>query len=434
MTDARRLPRFDCDRAPTLVAELEGWGERADLREAVASLRERRGAGAEFLGWMDLPHREDEEGARLLRCADRLRNTVDTLVVVGIGGSYLGARALLDALRWKLRESGGPEILFAGHHLEASGLQELLESLDGRSVGINVISKSGTTTEPAIAFRLLRRWLEERHGVEEASRRIVATTDARRGALRTLAGEQGYETFVVPDDVGGRFSVLSPVGLLPLAVAGVDVRSLRAGAAAEATRCESAPLGEIPAAHYAVYRHVARQKGLGVEVLASFHPSLHHLSEWWKQLFGESEGKEGRGLFPAAVDYTTDLHSLGQYLQEGRRQLLETFLRVEEAPPGPALPSDPADPDGLEYLAGRSVAEINAVALDAVADAHAEGGMPVAEIATADLHEDSLGALIFFFEFAVAIGGRLLEVNPFDQPGVEAYKRNLFRRLGKPGS
>jgi len=404
----------------------------ADPAVAVAtqSIRERSGAGSEMLGWLDLPSKRDDL-SRLIDTATSLREEIDTLVVIGIGGSYLGARAVLEATAW--RRDGGPTVFFAGHHLEGQELGRLLKSLEGREVAVNVISKSGTTTEPAIAFRLLRKFLEDTYGPEKAAKRIVATTDAQRGALRTLADQKDYVTFAVPDDVGGRFSVLTPVGLFPLAVAGCDVQALLDGAAAEAARCLEGDAAQVPAVRYAALRHAAHLQGSAVEVLASFFPSLHSIAEWWKQLFGESEGKQGRGLFPAAVDYTTDLHSMGQYLQDGRRILVETFVDVADPPAGPVIPSDADDLDGLEYLAGRTVDAVNREALPAVADAHGDGGVPCQVITLPDATEASVGSLLFFFEFAVAVSGRLLGVNPFDQPGVEAYKTNLFRRLGKPG-
>lgn len=419
-----RLGRLH-DEAATLVND-------PAVAAACASIRAREGAGREFLGWLDLPAQRDDLG-RLLDVATRLREEIDTLVVIGIGGSYLGTRAVLDATAHARRGGRHPRVLFAGHHLEAHDLQAVLDACAQGEVAVNVISKSGTTTEPALAFRLLRKLVEDRYGAEKAARRIVATTDRERGALRTLAQEKGYETFAVPDDVGGRFSVLTPVGLFPLAVAGCDVTVLLDGAQAEAERCLRGKAAEVPAVQYAALRHAAYLSGSAVEVLASFHPSLHNLAEWWKQLFGESEGKQGRGLFPAAVDYTTDLHSMGQYLQDGRRMILETFLEVTTPPPGPVIPSDPTDLDGLEYLAGRPVSEVNREALHAVADAHREGGVPSFTLRLEDLEEGNIGGLLFFFEFAVSVSGRLLAVNPFDQPGVEAYKTNLFRRLGKPG-
>lgn len=421
MTD---LCRLDVSRLP------EHGIESATLEEARASLLRREGAGAEMLGWMDLPSRKSEELDRLRACAARLREELEILVVVGIGGSYLGARALLEALP---AVEGVPRILFAGHHLEASGYEQLLRTLRGRRWGINVISKSGTTTEPAIAFRILRAALEAECGADAARRRIVATTDGESGALRSLAERESYESFVVPDDVGGRFSVLTPVGLLPLAVAGVDVDALLAGAAAELGRCRDAAPLENPAILYAAHRDERYRSGYQIELLASFHPSLSMLAEWWKQLYGESEGKQGRGLFPASVVYTTDLHSMGQYVQEGRRTLIETFLVVEDATSPLSVPVVEDDLDGLNYLGGRSVAEINRLAFDAVAQAHAEGGVQVMSIHLPRLDARCLGGLVYFFEFAVAMAGRLAGVNPFDQPGVEAYKRRLFQLLGKPG-
>jgi glucose-6-phosphate isomerase len=373
------------------------------VTEAVSSIRERRGEGSEFLGWIDLP-RERGGLPALLEHAASVREEIDTLIVVGIGGSYLGTRAVLEATRWR-RAGSGFRVLFAGQHLEAHALQEIVDAAGEGEVAINVISKSGTTTEPAIAFRLLRDRLEQLYGPEKAARRIIATTDRERGALRTLATRMGYRSYVVPGNVGGRFSVLSPVGLFPLAVAACAIEELLDGAAAERERCLSARLEDL----------------------------LHLMAEWWKQLFGESEGKQGCGLFPAAVDYTTDLHSLGQYLQDGARILMETFIDVKSPPQGPSVPGSEDDLDGLNYLAGRAVSEINRVAVGAVEDAHRAGGVPTQIIEMPDCAEASLGSLILFFEFAVAVSGRLLDVNPFDQPGVEAYKANLFRLLGKPG-
>jgi glucose-6-phosphate isomerase len=427
-----RLVSHSSDRLGRLHADAERIVGDPAVAEATRSIRERRGLGHDMLGWLDLPARRDDL-PRLLDTTARLREEIDTLVVVGIGGSYLGARAVLEATAWSRADDPGPRVFFAGHHLEAHELGALLRALEGREVAVNVISKSGTTTEPAIAFRLLRKQLEDTYGPEKAARRIVATTDAERGALRTLAQQKDYATFAVPDDVGGRFSVLSPVGLVPLAVAGCDVEALLDGARDEFARCLEGEPADVPAVRYAALRHAAYLQGSAIEVLASFFPSLHQVAEWWKQLFGESEGKQGRGLFPAAVDYTTDLHSMGQYLQDGRRLLLETFLDVAEPPKGPAIPSDRDDLDGLEYLAGRDVAAVNREALPAVADAHASGGVPCQVVTLPDLGEGSLGSLLAFFEFAVAVSGRLLGVHPFDQPGVEAYKTNLFRRLGKPG-
>jgi glucose-6-phosphate isomerase len=404
------------------------------LAAAVESIRQREGLGHEMLGWLDLPYRRDEELDRIRGVAARWNDEVEFVVVIGIGGSYLGARAVLEALEPSLHGATRPLVLFAGHHLEASAYDRLLSAIEGREVGINVISKSGTTTEPAVAFRLLRSKLEKLYGKKKARTRILATTDRSQGALRSLADEEGYESFVVPDDVGGRFSVLTPVGLLPLAIAGVDVDALLDGAAAEADRCKSAPIEDLPSAQYAAIRNALYERGCRIEVLASFYPSLHSLAEWWKQLFGESEGKEGKGLFPASVDYTTDLHSLGQYMQQGQRILFETFLDVQRPLPGPVIPKGDANLDQLDYLAGRPVAEVNAMALEPVAEAHHSGGVPSLTVRIPEVSASTVGSLLFFFEYAVALSGRLLEVNPFDQPGVEAYKTNLFRALGKPGA
>ena len=422
MTEEIRLDRS------RLAASIDIDAQR--LNAARASIVERRGAGAQMLGWLDLPLAPAVERQRIAACATRLREELDTLVVIGIGGSYLGARAALDALG----AGAQPQILFAGHHLEASSYDELLRRLRGRRWGIQVISKSGTTTEPAIAFRLLRAALEAEVGVAAARRRIVVTTDETRGALREMVRQEGYESFVVPDDVGGRFSVLCAVGLLPLAVAGVDVGSMLSGAAKQRQRCLEAAADELWPLQYAGARHALAQREVCVELLASFHPSLAQLAEWWKQLFGESEGKGGHGLFPASVTYTTDLHSLGQYVQDGRRILMETFLVVDSPAPGPRVPALAQDLDGLGYLEGRSLAEINRLAFDAVADAHRAGGVHVLSIHLPRVDASSLGELLFGWEFAVAIAGRLLGVNPFDQPGVEAYKQRLFRVLGKPGA
>jgi glucose-6-phosphate isomerase len=383
-----------------------------------------------MLGWLDLPIAPADELQKISDCAERLRDELEALVVVGIGGSYLGTRAVLDALA----PASGLELHFAGHHLEASAYDRLLRQLRGRRWGIQVISKSGTTTEPAIAFRLLRSALESEVGAATARRRIVVTTDAQRGALREMVRRDGYESFVVPDDVGGRFSVFSPVGLLPLAVAGVDPAALLAGAARLRTLCLGAEADLSWPVQYAALRHALAQNAIAVEILASFQPSLAQVAEWWKQLFGESEGKGGQGLFPASLIYTTDLHSLGQYVQDGRRMLLETFLVVEAATAGTSVPAAPDDLDGLGYLEGRSLAEINRLAFDAVADAHAAGGVAVLSLHLPRLDTVCLGELLFGFEFAVAVSARLLGVNPFDQPGVEAYKQRLFAILAKPGA
>ncbi len=402
---------------------------------AAAELEAGTAPGSDFLGWLDLPEAltaDDLEPVE--QVAARARQDCEVYVVIGIGGSYLGARAVLEALGAGRGETGGPEILFAGTNLCSAALSDLLARVQGREMRLCVISKSGTTLEPAVAFRFLRALMRERYG-RDAARRITAVTDASRGALRRLAGEEGYETFVIPDDVGGRFSVLTPVGLLPLAVAGVDIRSLVAGAARLRIRCLLPELRDNPAHLYAAARHALHRQGFRTEVLSTFCSRLGGVQEWWKQLFGESEGKDGKGIFPASVLFTTDLHSLGQYLQDGPRDLMETFLSVRNSVPDLAVPAEPgggADPDGLDYLVGTAVDEINRQAFAGTRNAHLAGGVPCLTIEVDSLTERTVGGLIYLFEKAVAVSGRLLGVNPFDQPGVEAYKQEMFRLLERP--
>ncbi|MEN6521438.1 MAG: glucose-6-phosphate isomerase [Armatimonadota bacterium] len=408
--------------------EVYSWQAHVDFCHE--RLHTKSGAGSDFLGWVDpklmMPAAEVD---RISRVAARLRSESDVLVVIGIGGSYLGARAVIEAI-------GGPDkerIIFAGQNISAHYHKELLGKLEGKRVAINIISKSGTTTEPAIAFRLFRNYLEEKVGREKAARLIAATTDAQKGALRNLAVEQGYETFVVPDDVGGRYSVLSAVGLLPIAYAGIDIKALLGSAAKCAEELKTADLKTNPAYYYAVLRNMLYNKGKGIEILASFEPRLHYMAEWWKQLFGESEGKENVGIFPASVDFTTDLHSMGQWIQEGRRSIFETFIDIEAGEPDLTIPNEPNDADGLNYLAGKQVHEVNREAYRATALAHREGGVPNSSIVLPKLDAETLGAMLYFFEKACAISGYLLRVNPFNQPGVEAYKGHMFALLGKPG-
>ena len=409
-------------------SELEALAPR--VAQAAGELAAGTSPGADFLGWLGLPARiEEAELSAYEQSAARMRSDSEVCVVVGIGGSYLGARAVLDALG---RSDGAPEILFAGTGLCAVTLQRVLDRIEGRDFRVIVISKSGTTLEPAVAFRLLRGKLNERYGVAEAARRITAITDRERGALRQLATEQDYETFVIPDDVGGRFSVLTPVGLLPLAAAGVDIRALVAGARAMQADCSEPDLAGNPAHLYAAVRTGLYEKGFTTEVMSTFHGGLQTLQEWWKQLFGESEGKGGKGIFPASTVFTTDLHSLGQYIQDGKRNLQETFLCVRDSGRGLTVPSDEADLDGLEYLAGRDLDEINWKAYEGTRNAHLSGGVPCTAFELEAVTPETVGGLIYLFEKAVGIGGRLLDVNPFDQPGVEAYKREMFRLLGKP--
>ncbi len=402
------------------------------ISASLRTLQERSGPGSDFLGWVDLPIEARDNLAAVQSAADRLRSSSDVLIVVGIGGSYLGARAVIDALRPPFA-SGGPEILYAGHHIDGRYLRALLDHLEGRDVSLNVISKSGTTTEPALAFRVLRRLMEKRYGKTGAAKRIVATTDASRGALRKVADEEGYETFVIPDDVGGRFSVFTPVGLLPIAAAGIDIAPLLEGAASMRTLNAHADPARNPSFHYAMLRDALYTAERYIEVLASFHPQLQYVTEWWKQLFGESEGKEGKGIFPAAVSNTTDLHSMGQYIQDGRRSLFETFLFDAADDAAIHVPSAEDDTDGLNYLEGSSFADINRNAMRGTALAHRAGGVPNASIELNGITPATIGALLYFFETAVALSGYALGVNPFDQPGVEEYKRNMFALLNKPG-
>ncbi|MDX1531172.1 MAG: glucose-6-phosphate isomerase [Rhodothermales bacterium] len=389
------------------------------------------GVGSDMLGWRRMllePDRAvlDEVGT----VAAEIRERADVLLCIGIGGSYLGAQAVIEALRPYFSAGAGPkpEVLFAGHHLSPAYHRQLLDHLDGKSVYVNVISKSGTTLEPALAFRFVRRWMEERF--DDADRRIVVTTDPEQGALNAMRAEKGYRRFVIPAGVGGRFSVLTPVGLLPIAAAGYDVRALFDAAAEATARLEKAESNA--ALDYAADRYLFHEQGFTTEILAVFEPKLKGFGGWWQQLFGESEGKEEKGLFPAVVQYTTDLHSLGQYVQQGQRTLVETFLLVEDAGEGLVVEATPANADGLNYLAGKPYAEVNRNAYAGTAEAHAEGGVPNWTITLERLDERGLGQAIAFFEHAVAVSGYLLGVNPFDQPGVEAYKQKMFNLLGRP--
>ncbi len=410
-----------------------------DERLAVAdkALREGSGAGNEFIGWRDLGIRaESEEHARIKACAKRLRDISDVLIVVGIGGSYLGARAVIEYLKTPYHnqlKTGDPEVYFLGNSFSGNELNAILALCEGKRVSINVISKSGTTTESSVAFRILREYMEERYGREEASKRIVATTDANRGALLSLAKQEGYECFVVPDDVGGRFSVLTAVGLLPAAVAGVDTDALLKGAEAERESIFASGL-DNPAYKYAVLRNIMLSRGKTNELLVSYDPDFRFMSEWFKQLFGESEGKQKKGLFPASVTYSSDLHSLGQFVQDGSPILFETVVHSLKADAdSPVIPFDEQNGDGLNFVAGVSMHEINEKAMYGTLLAHREGGTESVIVDFGGKDAYSLGELIYFFFVACAISGYILEVNPFDQPGVEAYKKNIFALLGKPG-
>ncbi len=400
-------------------------------------LRSGTGAGGEFTGWVRLPETYDRaEFRRIQAAAQRIQGDSQALVVVGIGGSSRGARGVIECLRspnYNLKKKSTPDIYFVGNGLDSDQLSEVIELLEGVDFSVNVISKSGTTTEPAVAFRFLRRLLEEKYGREEAARRIYATTDRQKGALKSLAAAEGYESFVVPDDIGGRYSVLTAVGLLPIAVAGIDIEQLMAGAASMMTVCAQADMEKNPAWQYAGARYELQHQHKEIEVLACFDPFFRFMAEWWKQLYGESEGKEGKGLFPASVEYTADLHSLGQYLQEGRRSLFQTVVRF--APPAHELtvPYDAENGDGLNFLAGRTMSDLKQQAMDGTLLAHVEGGVPNIRICCGARNAFTLGELIYFFCYACGLSGYLLDVNPFDQPGVEAYKKNMFALLGKPG-
>lgn len=405
-------------------------GERLDRAvEALDMILSRSGRGNEMLGWLDLPAVPDGELRRIEDTAKRIQDGNDCLVVIGIGGSYLGARAAIEALP---NEARFP-IMFAGHDLSSDHHARLLESLEDRRYAICVISKSGTTTEPAIAFRILSRRLEERFGKSEASKRIIAVTDPRRGPLRGMAESEGYTAFSIPPDVGGRYSVLSPAGLLPCAAAGIGVREMIQGAA-EALDRHSRREGENDAMQYAARRTALHDRGIAIETLSTFNPELGMLCEWWKQLAGESEGKEGKGLFPASTVMTTDLHSLGQYLQEGARNILETFLVATEPRRTVSIPPTEDDADGLEYLAGRTMDDVNIKAFEGTRSAHMTGGLPVMAIELPAVTPAAVGTLFVFFQLAVAVSGYLLGINPFDQPGVDEYKRRMFELLGRPGS
>ena len=393
------------------------------------ALAEGSWAGAEFTGWRQLPRRvQGEELKQILAAAERIRDTSEVLVVVGIGGSYLGARAGIELIRPK----NGPEVIFAGNALSADDLNDKLELLGDREFSVNVVSKSGTTLEPAAAFRIFKGLLEKKYGAG-AKKRIYATTDAHKGVLKGIADSEGYETFVVPDDVGGRFSVLSAVGLLPLAAAGCDARTL-VGTAAESMYALDQRGPENPAWQYAAMRNALYARGKTIELLACYEPSFRFMAEWWKQLYGESEGKNGVGIFPASVEYNADLHSMGQYIQDGPRTLMETVVSFDRPRRDYEMPFSLGDPDGLNYLAGRGLADISRVAMEAVKAAHIAGGVPNMGVSVPLRDEAGFADLVCFFEMACAISGYMLGVNPFDQPGVEAYKKNMFRMLGKPGA
>ena len=407
------------------------------LKRAHDMLQAGNGLGGEFTGWVHLPRDYDKaEFDRIQAAAAKIRSDSKALVVIGIGGSYLGARGVIDCLcspNYNLKKKDTPNIYFAGNGLSADALQEILELVEGEDFSVNVISKSGTTTEPAVAFRFFREALEKKYGKEGARSRIYATTDKARGALKSLADAEGWETFVVPDEVGGRFSVLTAVGLLPIAVAGVDISELMAGAAEMMDRCTTDASFDCPAWRYAAIRYELYRSGRSVELLACYDPAFRFMLEWWKQLYGESEGKDDKGLFPASVEFTADLHSMGQYIQQGRRLMFETVVRLGASNARLAVPTDAQDGDGLNFLAGTDMDFIRDKAMEGTLLAHTEGGVPNIIVEADGKTPRALGQLIYFFEYACGLSGYLLDVNPFDQPGVEAYKKNMFALLGKPG-
>ena len=422
---------------------LENAAQAVELKEQVAAAQEALENGTcpgnDFLGWLHLPSSITAEFLNEIKaCAEVLRSNCDTVVVAGIGGSYLGARAVIEALgnsfAWLTNNGENPNILFAGNNIGEDYLYELTQYLKGRNFGVINISKSGTTTETALAFRLLKKQCEEQRGKEMARKVIVAVTDAKKGAARTTADKEGYTSFIIPDNVGGRFSVLTPVGLLPIAVAGFDIDKLVQGAAdMEAATAPGVPFEENPSAVYAAVRNILYAQGKKIEILVNFQPKLHFMNEWWKQLYGESEGKDLKGIFPAAVDFSTDLHSMGQWIQEGERTIFETVISVETPEHTLLFPHDEENLDGLNFLAGKRVDEVNKMAELGTQLAHVDGGVPNMRVVVDRLNEYNLGQLIYFFEKACGISGLLLQVNPFNQPGVEAYKKNMFALLGKPG-
>ncbi len=432
--------RFDYAKASGFIAKHELDSIKAHAEAAKNTLVSKSGAGNDFLGWIDLPVNYDkEEFARIKKAAKKIQEDSEVLLVIGIGGSYLGARAAIEFLGHSFANCvdksvrKAPEIYFVGNSISSTYIKHLIDVIGDRDFSINMISKSGTTTEPAIAFRVFKAMLEEKYGKAEAAKRIYATTDKARGSLKNLANEEGYESFVVPDDVGGRFSVLTAVGLLPIAVSGADIDALMAGAQSARERALKDSFEENDAVLYAAIRNIFLRKGKAVEIMANYEPSVHFVSEWWKQLYGESEGKDKKGIFPASVDLTTDLHSMGQFIQDGARIMFETVIDIEKSREEIIIGTEPVDLDGLNYLAGKTVDFVNKSAMNGTILAHTDGQVPNLMIHIPEVSEFCLGELFYFFEFACGVSGYMLGVNPFDQPGVESYKKNMFALLGKPG-
>ncbi len=429
---------LDISRALDFVSKEQVEAYQDTINKHHHNLLHKTGKGDDFLGWVDLPASLGTEFLDEIKAdADRLAKKSEVFVVIGIGGSYLGSRAVIESLQHQFaafQSSDRPFIVYAGQNISEDYMADLIDLLDSKEYAVTVISKSGTTTEPALAFRIIKNHLEAKYGKQEAAERIIAITDKSRGALKTLADKEGYKTYVVPDDVGGRYSVLTPVGLLPIAVAGFDIHELVRGAVEmQAFNTTTSAIDENPIARYAAVRNALYNSGKTTEIMVNYLPTLYYLTEWWKQLYGESEGKEHKGIFPAGVSNTTDLHSMGQYIQEGKRNLFETVLNVEKSKRKMAIPMDEADLDGLNYLKGKTITEVNHNAQLGTALAHVDGQVPNLRISIPELNEQNLGQLIYFYEFACGLSGYILDVNPFDQPGVEAYKKNMFALLGKPG-
>jgi len=412
----------------------------AEIKDGHVKLHEKTGEGNEFVGWVDYPQNYDkDEFNRIKAAAERIKSNSDALIVVGIGGSYLGARAATEALTHTFfndlskEDRNAPQIYFVGNNISGSYIKHLMELIKDKDISVNVISKSGTTTEPAIAFRILKAHLEEKYGKEGAKERIFATTDSSKGALRELAKREGYETFVIPDDVGGRFSIFTPVGLLPIAATGIDIDAMMQGALDGLKEYANTNIEENPCYQYAGLRNLLLRDGKNIEILVNYEPTLHYISEWWKQLYGESEGKDGKGIFPAAVDFSTDLHSMGQYVQDGQRNLFETILNIGKPSEEMEVTWDEADLDNLNYLHGKTIDHVNKKAMQGTILAHVDGGVPNAIIDVPEMTPYYFGKLLYFFMKACGVSGYVLDVNPFNQPGVEAYKKNMFALLGKPG-
>ena len=433
MTDIK----FDYTNALEFISQKDIAKYQDKINQYYKDIYNKTGKGNDFLGWVELPSQIEESLIKDIETiASKIRNKSKVFVVIGIGGSYLGARAIIDALSDSFAQIGddNPLVVYAGQNISEDYTYELLKLLDKNDYSLAVISKSGTTTEPAIAFRLLKNHIEKKYGKQEAKERIIAITDKARGALKELADEEGYHSYIVPDDVGGRYSVLTPVGLLPIAVAGFDIRKLIEGARKMKEHSESSTfILDNPVSAYAATRNALYEIGKTIEITVNYEPKLYYFTEWWKQLYGESEGKEGKGIFPAGVGFTTDLHSMGQYIQEGLRNIFETVISVEKPVRELAVPEDDKDLDGLNYIAGKRLHEVNHMAETGTTLAHVDGGVPNLRIVVPEINENTLGQLIYFYELGCAISGYILEVNPFDQPGVEAYKKNMFALLGKPG-